>query len=103
MKKIDREKYSKIKKLLQSANKGDILIGISLLKKSDFTYEDYVKSFPNNRDDGEDFVTKYDEFFWVTVPYTFLAVDCGMLYAPRKSQESVKRWRKDFPDEEIKL
>lgn len=103
MKKIDD--YPNIMKLLNSNSLEDILIGISLLKE-EFSYEEFVYNFPNvNTEDtiGRKFCIKGKIQFWVEIKGTFMQVDHGVIYCPKKEECSVEEWRIDFPEEEIQL
>lgn len=99
MKKINRAKYKKVKNLLKSSIKEDILIGLSVVIK-DFSYSDLVECFPNTN--GE-FKTAYKgEHFWVKASRTFIGVSY-CIFAPRKNEETIAKWREFLPQEEIKL
>ncbi len=84
--------------------KQDVLIGIELLIKTEFTYKDYIYNFPNTYDSRKSFERPDlgDEWFWVDLGHTFMGVS-ESIYCPTLEQEKVERWREVFSKEEIKL
>ena len=96
MKDINRPKYKKVKQLLQSKSPDDVKIGVELLKKYNFSYEDYLYNFPNSAS-KRDFRGNCTYLIWASIDKIDLVISSEWIYAI-DSNISVN-WHRDHKTE----
>ncbi len=96
MKNIHDPEYAKIKTLLQSSIKGDVILGLEYIIK-EFNKEDLLYNFPNSNGAGN-FPTKYNYTMWIRKDDIVIGTG-NSIYAFFDEDEN---WTNHFKNEEIK-
>lgn len=81
MRTIKDPEFSHIKKLLESTNQDDVLIGLILLRKEEFTSEELHKSFPQAATPDWDFKNKSSLVGWLEMGEGTLVINEAWIYA----------------------
>ena len=81
MKTIKDPEYQHIKRLLESTNEDDVLIGLNLLKKADFSTGELLRSFPKGAVENWDFYNKSDLTGKVKFPECTLLLNDMWIFA----------------------